>query len=109
MEEYKITKEQVLKMAEKCPSAKEVLKVGFPDAFKNQETNVSKEIKFEWREDGDGVGPLIIRHNEDIIGSLFFSSRDKGYYFEFFEFMEGSKKEYEIINSGAWFKFIKKG
>jgi hypothetical protein len=41
--EFKITKEQILAMAEKCPTAKEVLKAGFPEAFKVNE---------EWEEVG---------------------------------------------------------
>ena len=35
-EEYKITKEAILKMAEKCPEAREVLKAGFPKAFEEK-------------------------------------------------------------------------
>lgn len=34
-EKYEITKEAILKMAEKCSEAKEVLKAGFPQAFEN--------------------------------------------------------------------------
>ncbi len=37
-EEYKITKEAILKMAAKCPEAKEALKAGFPQAFERGKT-----------------------------------------------------------------------
>lgn len=36
-EEYKITKQAILKMVEKCPEAKEALKAGFPEAFEGDE------------------------------------------------------------------------
>ena len=35
-ERYEVTKETILKMVEKCPEAKEVLKAGFPQAFENE-------------------------------------------------------------------------
>ncbi len=37
-EEYKITKEAILAMAEKCPEAKEALKAGFPKAVEDDRT-----------------------------------------------------------------------
>ncbi len=37
-EKYEVTKEAILAMAEKCPEAKEVLRVGFPQAFEGEKT-----------------------------------------------------------------------
>ena len=37
-EKYEVTKEAILKMVEKCPEAKEVLKAGFPQAFEKKKT-----------------------------------------------------------------------
>ena len=37
-EKYEVTKTAILKMAEKCPEAKEALKAGFPKAFEKCRT-----------------------------------------------------------------------
>ncbi|KKN12367.1 hypothetical protein LCGC14_1017070 [marine sediment metagenome] len=37
-EKYEVTKEAILKMAKKCPEAKEALKAGFPKAFGEKKT-----------------------------------------------------------------------
>jgi ribosomal protein L21E len=51
MDEYKVTGEVIRKMAEKCPTARDVLKEGFPDAFKDEwEVMGADEIAFSPRE-----------------------------------------------------------
>jgi hypothetical protein len=104
MKEYKVTQEQILKMAEACPTAKDVLMAGFPDAFKETEDNISSEVSIEWRNDShNGYGPLVLRYKGHIIGHLFGPE-------------EGGKKYrldmfggYGVVGYAAegWFKIVK--
>lgn len=46
MEEFKITKERLKAMAEECPQAEEILKKGFPEAFKGEWEDITLQVKF---------------------------------------------------------------
>ena len=81
MKEYKITKERLEAMAEECPEVKEVLRKGFPEAFKEQDT-LTDEFKEKARGHMVGLKNLIYNNlmkNDDkrakwIIANLFYSS-----------------------------------
>ena len=63
---YEITKEQILRMAEQCPTAKEVLRAGFPEAFE-KEWGPWEDVTAKMRMNtSDGVLYLIIDREEDI-------------------------------------------
>ncbi len=75
MKKFEITKEQILKMAESCPTAKDVLKAGFPSAFENEgtEAKLSELIAKDWlyiRENpcsGNWYLNVIIPHGEGYV------------------------------------------
>lgn len=44
--EFKITKEKILAMASECSEAKAVLKKGFPEAFEDEWTDITRQVRF---------------------------------------------------------------
>lgn len=54
MKELKISKEAVLEASKKCPDAKEVLKALFPDVFKEEWIDITKECSYTLGEDTGG-------------------------------------------------------
>ena len=70
MSEYTITKEAILKMAEACPTAKSVLKAGFPDAFKEERQDITQQLNMEWH-DHNGRYDIHFRFQGESIGYLY--------------------------------------
>jgi ribosomal protein L21E len=55
MDEYKVTGEVIRKMAEKCLTARNVLKEGFPDAFKDEWMDITGVCRFSAQRSHNGV------------------------------------------------------
>jgi hypothetical protein len=55
MDEYKVTGEVIRKMAEKCPTARDVLKEGFPEAFDGKWMDITGACRFSAQHSRNGV------------------------------------------------------
>ena len=103
------SKEQILEASKDCPDAKEVLKKLFPEAFKEEWDDVTKELEIRIAHFGEGVYYLRFSHNGSIIAHSHCDLLGDGEYdYHFIMFNDTYKDEYKIEWSDGDFCILKR-